>query len=527
MNLVSTSFDYNVIWDQLDDLINHPTVVGLSQELRWIRSEISRIADGDVGPGTPVLVLGESGSGKASIAWALHLANWERKRSLRGNVSDESDIRTEEQNEKDEKKLYHEIPCGYFTEHMLQDQLFGHHRGAFTGADNEKVGLLVKYSAGTLTVNDIGAADLSVQAALLSVLDAPKGKPAEIRRLGGEDQPTEPTRVWLIFTTSANISSLVRENKMREDFLFRFEDRVISVPPLHKRRADLPAIAKHIWSGLWNPDDTRRRALAPPVLRWLAEQKTEWRGNVRALRTLLSLAASRAKLEQNKLRPAQSLMAEIMAKGPEYPDWLDILREPVISVFVLKSLSPLPTQPSVTAVGSTSQDTPSTQEIEEVRSHTGGERLSRIRRSAPEAGGRSKVDLNPTLLEKLNNASSPEWQWMTDQQDEEGILNLLREKYLADQGRALLDDLEQRLTSRKSREEGGEGDDPRRIHHYKLLLYLALQGVHAGHMVEFQNVLHLGFAQTSAVVDNLVNCGCITMPGKDGRAYRYVLVGSK
>ena len=358
ITLVSFSRDYNVVWDQLENVIKHPSLVGLSRELSAIRSEITRIAEGTMGPGTPVLVLGESGAGKASVARALHEANQEMKWRLRQDVSDaESRNKERDLNGRPNKGPYRELACGYFTEHLLQDQLFGHYKGAFADAREDKVGLLVKSSGGTLALNDFDAAPLGVQAALLGVLDAPKGGSAEIYRLGGEDRKPEETWVWLIFTTNADISSLVRQNKMREDFLFRFEDRVISLPPLRERLADLPAIATRIWGDCWplapgKEDDSRRRALSPPVLQWVVEQQTEWKGNVRALRTLLSLAASRAKLEQNKARPLQSLLAEIMARGPEYPDLLDILKSRGgVSVFPSEIASPalpkLPAEPAL------------------------------------------------------------------------------------------------------------------------------------------------------------------------------------
>jgi DNA-binding NtrC family response regulator len=365
LTLVPSSKDYNVVWDQLEDLIRYPSLVGLSRELSAVRSEITRIAQETMGPGTPVLVLGESGAGKAFVARALHKANERTRWSLRRDIVDAiSAERGPDLNEISNKSPYCEIACGYFTEHLLQDQLFGHYQGAFADAREDKVGLLVKSSQGTLTLNDFDAAPLGVQAALLGVLDTPRSACAEIFRLGGENREPEKTWVWLVFTTNADIGSLVRQNKLREDFLFRFEDRIILLPPLRERLADLPSIAKRIWIDCWpvvpgKEEDSRRRALSPPVLQWIAEQKkTQWQGNIRALRTLLSLAASRAKLEQNKARPLQFLLAEIMARGPEYPDWLDIIKGPsCVPLFPPEVVSPAPPGPPLDAAISVSLDT--------------------------------------------------------------------------------------------------------------------------------------------------------------------------
>jgi DNA-binding NtrC family response regulator len=524
LSLVQTSKDYGVLWGRLEDLVKHPDIVGLSNELYVIRSNISRIASQENGPGTPVLVLGESGSGKSAVAQALSASKRRPKESMEesGQAAIGSALPTVPQAAPEKKNAAAEIACGYFTEEMLQDQLFGHYEGAFTGANKNKKGLLARHNGGTLVLHDVDAAP-AIQSALLSVFDTKRGESASITRLGGEDKETDETNVWLIFTTNADIGSLVEQQKMREDFLFRFEDRVIFVPPLHERRADLPAIARHIWESCWAATDTRRRGFSPPVAEWLSEQGTKWRGNVRALRALLSLAASMAKVPAHHHRTLQSLLAEIMSRGPEYPNWIGILatRNFSASVFQPDVHSDAGELPAVKPGAQASEEKPLTSKTD--LSPPASDRETRSRSfSSPEdnrSGDQprpSKFELDPLLLTELKRAGSPKWLWLTKDEDEDRILFSLRDQKLSAQGLAQLDRTEQWLKNRESK-------NPRRIHYYKLLFYLVLADDHAGVRVDFQKVLDLSAAQTSAVLTSLIEQGWLFQTKDGGTAHRFVL----
>ncbi len=135
----------------------------------------------------------------------------------------------------------------------------------------------------------------------------------------------------------------------------------------------------------------------------------------------------------------------------------------------------------------------------------------------------ASIDLlsDPVFFEELKNAASPKWSWLREA-EEEHILAALRERSSED-GRARIFQMEQALKNRRSRQQGGEGDNPRRIHHYKLLFYLMIRDDHAGHMKEFQAIIGLGYAQTDSVVENLIKFRCLSKGGKDGPAQRYVL----
>ena len=502
LSLLCTAKDYGVLWDRLEDLVKHPDIIGLSNELYIIRSNISRIASQENGPGTPVLVLGETGSGKSAVAQALSATKRRPEESVphSGPAASESAVSADGQGALGRKK---EIACGFFTETMLQDQLFGHYKGAFTGADNNKVGLLERNKGGTLVLHDVDTAP-AIQAAFLSVFDTTRGKSAEIYRLGGEDKDPDLTDVWLIFTTNADIGSLVEQQKMREDFLFRFEDRVIFVPPLRERAADLPAIARYIWERCWAATDTRRRGFSPAVAEWLSGQRTtEWRGNVRALRALLSLAASMAKLPAHRHRTLQSILAEIMSRGPEYPNWIGILatRNFSASVFQPDLHSEAVESPAIKAGAQSSEekDRASNANLSScASSFTSQEDNGSADQCRP-----SKFALSASLLTDLKDAGSPKWLWLTNDEDEGKILFSLRDQRLSGQGRAQLDSTEVLLKKRKS-------DNPRRIHYYKLLFYLVLADDHAGVVLDFQKVLHLGLTQTSAVLKWLIEQGWLS-----------------
>jgi DNA-binding NtrC family response regulator len=296
--------NYNVIRSQLAGLQESPQLVGLSRGLSFIRSEIKRLAVGRKGPWTPTLILGESGTGKEEVAGTLY-AMIDHEES--GKIKDK----------------FTSIACGWFTAELLQDQLFGHVRGAFTYAIKNKPGILEEYSDAAILLNDFETAPPNIQGALLGVLATPKGQPAKITRLG-DDVPHE-TKAWLMFSTNADIDVLINRNQLREDFIFRLGDRIIHIPPLRERPADIPALAHHIWDELWEEQEALKRPLSAAVLQWLLARQTRWEGNVRALQALLSFAASMARLPAHRHQSLRRILEVIMTKGPEYRHWVGIV----------------------------------------------------------------------------------------------------------------------------------------------------------------------------------------------------------
>jgi DNA-binding NtrC family response regulator len=297
--------NYNVIRSSLASLQKTPGLIGLSRSLRDIRSEIDRLAIGRKGPWTPTLILGESGTGKEEVAKSLYAS-----------------IDHEESGKR--KGKYKSVACGWFTAELLQDQLFGHVKGAFSGAIKDKPGVLELYSDGAVLMNDFETAPLNIQGALLGFLATHQGEPARFIRLGDDEE--RETWAWLMFSTNADIDELIDEKLLREDFIFRLGDRIIHIPPLRERPADMPALAHHIWTELWKEQDDLKRPLSASVLQWLlARRDTRWEGNVRALQALLSLAASMAKLPAHRHESLQRILEVIMARGPEYRHWVRLV----------------------------------------------------------------------------------------------------------------------------------------------------------------------------------------------------------
>lgn len=286
--------DYDVIAHALYLLAQSPTeLVGFSRGLNVVRSGIDRLASDAPGPSSPVLLLGESGVGKTAVAEQLHSRSVARS-----------------------EKGFGVVACGWFTPELLQDQLFGHVRGAFNDAIKDKAGLLKTYKEGTLLLDDFDAAPKDVQGALLTLMATKKGAPATYLPLGAEKEDT--TEVWLIVGTNRNIENLVANEEMRADFVFRFEHRVLHIPPLRERPADIPAITYKIWAELWD-ERSKPPVLSSTFVRKLTGLDLEWSGNVRALRALLSLVASRFRQTRGVL---PDILEEIVGRGPDVVHWV-------------------------------------------------------------------------------------------------------------------------------------------------------------------------------------------------------------
>lgn len=297
---------FEVIAVQLRSLFKYPRLAGLSRGLHHVRAEIERITATPTGPWTPTLILGQSGTGKDEVARSLYSAS-ERTGGFAA------------------------VACGWFVETLLQDELFGHVRGAHDQAHRDKMGFLEKHSKGVVFLDDLDAAVKTIMGSLLRIMATEKGQPAKFHPLGAEDADERKTDVWLIFSTNADVQQLLKEGNFREDFFFRFGDRVIHLQPLRERPADIPAIAHRIWDDLWLENPKRKRPLSPPVLQHLLTRETKWTGNVRALQALLSLTASMANLPAHDHHGLRRVLDEILSRGPEYHHWVGIISTPAFT----------------------------------------------------------------------------------------------------------------------------------------------------------------------------------------------------
>src|SRR5262245_763891 len=221
-------------------------IIGESAAIRKIIATIKQVAPSNI----PILITGESGTGKELIAAAIH------KHSKRAN------------------KRYVTFNAAGQSETLLEDQLFGHVRGAFTGADRDREGVFEYADGGTLFLDEIGDMPLPMQAKLLRVLES-----GEIVRLGSND--TRRTDVRFVSATNRDLRKWVEEGRFRGDLYFRIKGAGIAVPPLRDRREDIPLLVNHALgkfaAELGRPIPVVREAA---LLRLVGYR---WPGNVREL----------------------------------------------------------------------------------------------------------------------------------------------------------------------------------------------------------------------------------------------------
>ncbi|MFI5308226.1 MAG: sigma-54-dependent transcriptional regulator [Polyangiales bacterium] len=239
---------------RLNDGFRAGDIVGKSEGIQRIMRLVERVASAP----SSVLITGESGSGKELIARALHQSG-ERA-----------------------SKPFIAINCAALPEQLLESELFGHEKGAFTGADGKKEGLFRAAGAGTLFLDEVGELPLTLQVKLLRVLQE-----RTVRPVGGHEEVAVHCRV--VAATNRDIEREVKEGRFREDLYYRINVINLHLPPLRERPEDIPLLAQHFLDkhgALQN----KRLQLSPEGLRWLASRT--YRGNVRELENLIERAVT-------------------------------------------------------------------------------------------------------------------------------------------------------------------------------------------------------------------------------------------
>jgi two-component system response regulator AtoC len=231
---------------------------------------------------TTVLITGESGVGKEVIARAIHRASPRADQAFVG------------------------VNCAAIPESLLESELFGHVRGAFTGASTDKAGLFEQADGGTLLLDEIGEMPVPLQAKLLRVLQE-----NEIRRVG--DQRSRRVDVRVLAATARDLAAEVRRGGFREDLFYRLHVVTIHVPPLRERREDIAPLARHFAARL-GARLGRSVAVAPGALAWL--EGRPWPGNVRELENAIERAAI---LSSKGVLEAQDLYAGASPLPPTAP----------------------------------------------------------------------------------------------------------------------------------------------------------------------------------------------------------------
>jgi two-component system NtrC family response regulator len=225
-------------------------ILGESPAIRRLLLDIGRVAPAR----TSVLIVGESGTGKELVARALHRASPRGKGPL---VS---------------------INCAAFAENLLESELFGHERGAFTGATERKRGLLEVADGGTLFLDEIGEFPLNLQPKLLRVLQERR-----FRRVGGTAEIESDVRV--VAATHRDLAAMLTSGAFREDLYYRLNVVTLHVPPLRQRPEDVPLLALHFLRRFARELDRPVVSLHPEALKTL--QGYAWPGNVRELQNVI------------------------------------------------------------------------------------------------------------------------------------------------------------------------------------------------------------------------------------------------
>lgn len=229
---------------QFDDFI------GSSPQMRKVFDTIQQIADTNV----DVLILGETGTGKELVARSIH------------------------QHSRRHKQPFVAVDCGAIPENLLESEFFGHEKGAFTGADSRRIGLLEYADGGTFFLDEIGELPLLLQAKLLRTLQERK-----LRRVGGREEIKVDVRI--VAATARDLEAMIREKRFREDLYYRINVVRIDLPPLRHRGDDLGLIAEHFSQRFSREMGKPVVGISPEAYHVLSHYR--WPGNIRELQNVI------------------------------------------------------------------------------------------------------------------------------------------------------------------------------------------------------------------------------------------------
>ena len=250
---------YTLVFEQVTDLLSRvdsqrmfPNIIGQSRAMRGVFNQIVKVAATD----STVLILGETGTGKELVAKSLH------EHSRRSG------------------KPFVALNCAAIPSGLLESELFGHEKGAFTSADSRKMGKLEFANGGTVFLDEIGDMPVETQAKVLRVLQE-----SQFERVGGVRPITVDIR--FIAATNKDLSKMVEDDKFRQDLFFRLNVFSIQLPPLKERKEDIPALVESFLE-----HQEKSVSISTDALRVLSSY--QWPGNVRELQNVIESAAVRA-----------------------------------------------------------------------------------------------------------------------------------------------------------------------------------------------------------------------------------------
>lgn len=225
-------------------------LIGRSSAIQTVCKQIGRIAPQDVN----VLILGESGTGKELVARAIY------------------------QHSRRAQAPFLAINCAAIPETLLESELFGHERGAFTGADARRVGKFEQCHGGTILLDEVGDMPLSIQARILRLL-----QDGQFQRVGGNQ--TLKVDVRVIAATNQNLDQMIEQGRFRQDLYYRLRGVTITLPPLRDRSEDIPEIAHALMFRYNQQLGTQVQSISPEALELLVNHR--WPGNIRELQSVI------------------------------------------------------------------------------------------------------------------------------------------------------------------------------------------------------------------------------------------------
>jgi DNA-binding NtrC family response regulator len=238
---------------QVEGSYSFSNIIAQSKKMQNVFALIQKIANANVN----ILIEGDSGTGKELVSRAIHFSS-------------------------DRKSFpFVAINCSAIPENLLESELFGHTKGAFTGAVEQQKGVFEQANGGTLLLDEIAEMPYSLQAKLLRVIET-----LEVKALGSDR--VKKIDIRLISATNQNLAELVKEKKFREDLFYRISHVVITIPPLNERREDIPLLAVHFLKKI-SASYNRNFTITPEALDLII--KNDWKGNVRELESAIGRAA--------------------------------------------------------------------------------------------------------------------------------------------------------------------------------------------------------------------------------------------
>ncbi len=269
----------NVLLKRTLGLAHHfANIIGRSEPMLEVFKMVETVSRTN----STILLTGESGTGKGLVAQAIHFHSLRREKPM---VS---------------------LNCGAMPEALLESELFGHMRGAFTGADSNKKGLLEVAEKGTVFLDEIGEMSAVMQVKLLRVLQERR-----FRRVGGLDELQADIRV--IAATNQDLARAISEGRFREDLYYRINVIPIALPPLRERREDIPLLAEHFLAKYAEQMDKQLAVISRPAMELL--MRYEWPGNIRELENVIERAVA---LEATPAILSESLPPSIRGVGPRH-----------------------------------------------------------------------------------------------------------------------------------------------------------------------------------------------------------------